>query len=40
MDWGGLAVVFICAIPVTAIICDATKECFRIKYGKEKFDEQ
>lgn len=38
MDWGGFAVVFICAIPVVAIICDATKECFRIKYGKEKSD--
>lgn len=38
MDWGGLAVVLICAIPVVAIICDAAKECFRIKYGKEKSD--
>ena len=42
MDGGEISIILICAIPVVAIICEAVtviceaiKECFRIKYNKD-----
>lgn len=35
MDGGEISIILICAIPVVAIICEAIKECFSIKYNKD-----
>ena len=35
MDWGGISCALICAIPIVAIICDAVKKVFEMKYKKE-----
>lgn len=39
MDWGGISCALICAIPIVAIICDAVKKVFEMKYKKENDNE-
>lgn len=36
IDWGGICAALICAIPIVAIVCDAVKKVFEIKYGNKK----
>ena len=40
MDWGGISCALICAIPIVAIICDAVKKVFEMKYKKENGNEE
>lgn len=39
MNWGGISCALICAIPIVAIICDAVKKVFEMKYKKENDNE-